>query len=72
MEQNIEIDNLVDDESKVLLELLKNNSEYLNVIDDDEIKLNTLLNFVDKIAENQKNIDSEIVDLVNENFWELI
>ena len=72
MEQNIEIDNIAETKSFDLLEILKDNSESLKIIDDDEVKLRTILNFANKIAENQKNIDSEIVDLVNKNFWDLV
>lgn len=72
MEQNIELDNIVETKSSDLLEILNDNSDSLKIIDDDEVKLRTLLNFANKFAENQKNIDSEIVDLVNDNFWDLV
>lgn len=35
-------------------------------------KLQTIIDFSKKVLQNTKDIDSEFVDIVNENFWELI
>lgn len=35
-------------------------------------KLQTIIDFSRKIIENSKDIDSEFVDIVNDNFWDLI
>ncbi len=35
-------------------------------------KIQTILNFSKKVLQNTKDIDSEFVEIVNENFWELI
>jgi hypothetical protein len=36
------------------------------------LKLINLKNRIDKTLQNTKDIDSEFVDIVNKNFWELI
>jgi len=35
-------------------------------------KLQTIIDFYKKVLQNTKDIDSEFVDIVNVNFWELI
>lgn len=35
-------------------------------------KISAVLSFSKTIIENSKDLDSEIVDIVNENFWDLI
>ena len=35
-------------------------------------KLQTIIDFSKKVLQNTKDIDSEFVDIVNDNFWELI
>jgi hypothetical protein len=35
-------------------------------------KLQTIMDFSKKVIQNTKDIDSEFVDIVNDNFWELI
>jgi hypothetical protein len=36
------------------------------------VKIQTIVEFSKKVLSNTKDIDSEYVDIVNENFWELI
>jgi uncharacterized protein YdgA (DUF945 family) len=35
-------------------------------------KLQIIIDFSKKVIQNTKDIDSEFVDIVNKNFWELI
>ena len=35
-------------------------------------KINTMISFTQNLLENSKNIESEFVDIVNDNFWDLI
>lgn len=35
-------------------------------------KLQTIIDFSKKVLQNTKDIDSEFVNIVNDNFWELI
>jgi uncharacterized protein YdgA (DUF945 family) len=35
-------------------------------------KLQIIIDFSNKVIQNTKDIDSEFVDIVNKNFWELI
>lgn len=35
-------------------------------------KFQTIVDFSKKVLQNTKDIDSEFVDIVNKNFWELI
>ena len=35
-------------------------------------KLQTIIDFSKRVLQNTKDIDSEFVDIVNDNFWELI
>lgn len=35
-------------------------------------KLQTIIDFSKKVLQSTKDIDSEFVDIVNENFWDLI
>lgn len=39
---------------------------------EDVEKLQTIINFSKKVLKNTKDIDSEFVNIVNDNFWELI
>ena len=38
--------------------------------DNEEIKI--LCDFVEELSSNSEDLDSSIIELVNENFWELI
>jgi hypothetical protein len=40
--------------------------------DEDEKKMQAIIDFSKDIIDNSKDIDTEYVDIVNENFWELI
>jgi hypothetical protein len=40
--------------------------------DEHLIKFQAIIEFSKKVLINSKDIDSEFVDIVNENFWELI
>lgn len=40
--------------------------------DEDTEKINTMVSFTEKLLKNSKDIDSEFVDIVNDNFWDLI
>jgi hypothetical protein len=35
-------------------------------------KINTMISFTKNLLKNSKDIESEFVDIVNDNFWELI
>jgi hypothetical protein len=37
-----------------------------------EIKMNTLISITMNLLENSTDIESEFVDIVNDNFWDLI
>lgn len=39
---------------------------------EDVEKLNTMISFTQNLLENSKDIESEFVDIVNDNFWDLI
>ncbi len=39
---------------------------------EDAEKINTMISFTKNLLENSKDIESEFVDIVNENFWDLI
>lgn len=49
-----------------------NDSITYNLKDGNLENAHTLLNFTKKIIDNSKDIDGEIVDVVNDNFWSLI
>ncbi|MGI6444100.1 MAG: hypothetical protein ACOX2I_00010 [Candidatus Ozemobacteraceae bacterium] len=38
---------------------------------ENEEKLQTIIDFSKKVLQNTKDIDSEFVNIVNDNFWEL-
>lgn len=40
--------------------------------DDYTEKIQSILNFSKKILDNSKDLDSEYVDIVNENFWDIV
>jgi Tat protein secretion system quality control protein TatD with DNase activity len=40
--------------------------------DEDVIKMNTLISITMNLLENLTDIESEFVDIVNDNFWDLI
>lgn len=40
--------------------------------DEDAIKMNALISITMNLLENSTNIESEFVDIVNDNFWDLI
>jgi hypothetical protein len=51
----------------------KDNAFNLYQIQDENlIKIQTIVEFSKKVLGNTKDIDREFVDIVNENFWELI
>lgn len=39
---------------------------------EDVEKINTMVSFTKNLLENSKDIESEFVDIVNDNFWDLI
>jgi|SRR5690606_14981850 len=39
---------------------------------EDVDRMNTMLSFTKNLLENSKDIESEFVDIVNDNFWNLI
>lgn len=43
-----------------------------SVINDDNEKIDTIIDFSQKVLEDSMDMDSEYVDIVNENFWDLI
>ena len=49
-----------------------NHSVDYKLQDESMEKLQTIIDFSKKVLQNTKDIDSEFVDIVNENFWELI
>jgi len=49
-----------------------NQSFDYQIPDEDMIKLQTIIEFSERILVNTKDIDSEFVDIVNEKFWELL
>jgi len=49
-----------------------NQSYDYNLHDKDVDKLNTMISFTKNLLENSTDIESEFVDIVNENFWDLI
>lgn len=40
--------------------------------DEDVDKINTMISFTKNLLENSRDIESEFVDIVNDNFWDLI
>jgi hypothetical protein len=49
-----------------------NQSVDYHLQDESMEKLQTIIDFSKKVLQNTKDIDSEFVDIVNDNFWELI
>lgn len=49
---------------------LKNYSEKNSDIDDEHYSI--ILNFAKELTEDMKDLDREIISLVNKNFWDLI
>jgi hypothetical protein len=49
-----------------------NNSTNYSIQNSDTERIKTILGFSQKVLANLTDIDSEYVDIVNENFWELI
>jgi hypothetical protein len=49
-----------------------NNSTNYSFQNSDTERIKTILGFSQKVLANLNDIDSEYVDIVNENFWELI
>lgn len=39
---------------------------------EDVEKINTIISFTKNLLDNSKDIESEFVDIVNDNFWDLI
>ncbi len=53
--------------------MVENNStNKTNINLDDYIKVESLLEFSKKLVENSIDIDGEFVDIVNDNFWDII
>jgi hypothetical protein len=49
-----------------------NESDYYNFQDEDVAKIDTLISFTKNLLENSIDIENEFVDIVNDNFWDLI
>lgn len=49
-----------------------NLSTQYTILDDETEKINILIQFSKKLMVRSVDLDSEIVDMVNENFWELL
>ena len=49
-----------------------NNSTDYTLQTENSDKIDTIIGFSKKVIENSIDIDSEYVDIVNENFWDLI
>jgi|GEM_PF-1293871 len=49
----------------------KDSNDY-NFRNEDVEKINTIISFTQNLLENSKDIESEFVDIVNDNFWDLI
>ncbi|MCK9450847.1 MAG: hypothetical protein M0Q90_04090 [Bacteroidales bacterium] len=49
-----------------------NHSSDYSFHNEDVEKINTLISFTQNLLENSKDIESEYVDIVNANFWDLI
>jgi hypothetical protein len=49
-----------------------NESSGYQLHDENLVKIQTIVEFSKKVLGNTKDIDNEFVDIVNENFWELI
>ncbi|NJY61438.1 hypothetical protein HC174_01535 [Salinimicrobium sp. CDJ15-81-2] len=47
-------------------------SDYYLDEDSQSSKIQTILKFSNDLIKNSKDLDSEYVDIVNENFWDLI
>jgi len=47
-------------------------SDNYNFNYEDSEKINTIITFAKNLLENSKNIESDFVDIVNDNFWDLI
>jgi len=44
--------------------------KYINI--DEKYQIDAIINFSMRLISNSKNIESEYVDFVNKNFWDLI
>lgn len=49
-----------------------NSSPNYSFHNEDVAKINTIISFTKNLLEKSKDIESEFVDIVNENFWSLI
>lgn len=49
-----------------------NQSYDYNLHNENMEKINTIISFTKNILEKSKDIESEFVDIVNDNFWDLI
>lgn len=49
-----------------------NHSTDYQLLDESLINIQTIINFSKKVISNTKDIDNEFVDIVNDNFWDLI
>lgn len=49
-----------------------NMSDIYNFHNEDNEKINTIVSFTQNLLENSQDIESEFVDIVNDNFWDLI
>lgn len=49
-----------------------NSSSDYQMHDESFVKIQTIIEFSKRVLANTKDIDSEYVDIVNDNFWDLI
>lgn len=49
-----------------------NNSTDYTFLNEDNERIQTIINFSKKVIEKSTDLESEYVDFVNENFWDLI
>ncbi|MBK0370567.1 hypothetical protein [Flavobacterium agrisoli] len=49
-----------------------NSSFDYSLHNENDEKINTIISFTKNLLENSTDIESEFVDIVNDNFWELI
>ncbi len=47
-------------------------SDYSFYSSSDELKINSLISFSSKLLMNSKDIESDFVELINKNFWDLL
>ncbi len=79
---NFEIENYLTPQYKMKLEHLDNIADWKNNAfntsynysfhNENTEKINTMILFTKNLLKNSKDIDNEFVDIVNDNFWDLI